>query len=111
MSEPPVLLKKPKIEKEEGGSNSNEVEAKATTTEDNNGGGGGAQYDREEQEEALVALIEHRTKEVENLRQRMTYYQTQVFCGYANLLGCALNVIYVYIEAFLCFFVKTITSD
>lgn len=34
--------------------------------------------EREEQEEALVALIEHRTREVQNLRQRVSYYQSQV---------------------------------
>lgn len=33
---------------------------------------------REEQEEALVALIEHRTREVNNLRHRLSYYQSQV---------------------------------
>ncbi|KAK8680215.1 hypothetical protein V6N13_109167 [Hibiscus sabdariffa] len=33
---------------------------------------------REEQEEALVALIEHRTKEVQHLRQRISYYQSQL---------------------------------
>ncbi|KAE8675535.1 Nucleotide binding protein, putative isoform 2 [Hibiscus syriacus] len=31
-----------------------------------------------EQEEALVALIEHRTKEVQHLRQRISYYQFQL---------------------------------
>ncbi|KAE8672276.1 ERF114 protein [Hibiscus syriacus] len=31
-----------------------------------------------EQEEALVALIEHRTKEVQHLRQRISYYQSQL---------------------------------
>lgn len=41
------------------------------------------EQDRKEQEEALIALIEHRTKEVEHLRQRLTYYKSQVlffFC-------------------------------
>ncbi|GMI76661.1 hypothetical protein like AT5G50970 [Hibiscus trionum] len=33
---------------------------------------------RAEQEEALVALIEHRTKEVQHLRQRICYYQSQL---------------------------------
>jgi hypothetical protein len=33
---------------------------------------------REEQEEALVALIEHRTYEVNNLRKRIAYYKNQV---------------------------------
>lgn len=36
------------------------------------------EQDRKEQEEALIALIEHRTKEVEHLRQRLTYYKSQV---------------------------------
>lgn len=38
------------------------------------------QTTRKEQEEAFVALIEHRTKEVEHLRNRISYYKTQVFC-------------------------------
>ncbi|KAJ1377950.1 WD40/YVTN repeat-like-containing domain superfamily [Sesbania bispinosa] len=33
---------------------------------------------REEQEEALVALIEHRTREVKNLRHRLAYYKSQL---------------------------------
>ncbi|KAK2662232.1 hypothetical protein Ddye_000806 [Dipteronia dyeriana] len=33
---------------------------------------------REEQEEALVALIEHRTKEVEHLQHRISYYKSQL---------------------------------
>ncbi|EOY22645.1 Nucleotide binding protein, putative isoform 1 [Theobroma cacao] len=33
---------------------------------------------RAEQEEALVALIEHRTKEVDHLRQRISYYNSQL---------------------------------
>ncbi|CAK8568065.1 unnamed protein product [Lathyrus sativus] len=33
---------------------------------------------REEQEEALVALIEHRTNEVANLQKRVSYYKTQL---------------------------------
>lgn len=33
---------------------------------------------RDDQEEALVALIEHRTKEVEHIRKRIAYYQAQV---------------------------------
>ncbi|XVE63769.1 hypothetical protein DITRI_Ditri07aG0046400 [Diplodiscus trichospermus] len=33
---------------------------------------------RAEQEEALVALIEHRTKEVEHLRHRISYYKSQL---------------------------------
>ncbi|KAM3359545.1 putative protein isoform X1 [Capsicum galapagoense] len=57
MNTPPIE-KKVKIEKEE------EVN-------------GMEEQNRMEQEEALVALIEHRTKEVEHLRQRITYYKSQ----------------------------------
>ncbi|XP_043694718.1 U5 small nuclear ribonucleoprotein 40 kDa protein-like [Telopea speciosissima] len=32
----------------------------------------------DDEEEALVALIEHRTKEVEHLKQRITYYRSQL---------------------------------
>ncbi|KAG9139500.1 hypothetical protein Leryth_024189 [Lithospermum erythrorhizon] len=32
----------------------------------------------DEQEEALVALLEHRSKEVEHLRHRLTYYKSQL---------------------------------
>jgi len=39
----------------------------------------GGSTSREEQEEALVALIEHRTHEVKNLRHRIAYYKTQVY--------------------------------
>ncbi|CAL0305216.1 unnamed protein product [Lupinus luteus] len=45
---------------------------------DDNGVNGTSNNDREEQEEALVALIEHRTREVKNFRQRFVYYQTQL---------------------------------
>ncbi|KHN09707.1 WD repeat-containing protein 48 like [Glycine soja] len=38
----------------------------------------GGSTSREEQEEALVALIEHRTHEVKNLRHRIAYYKTQL---------------------------------
>lgn len=34
---------------------------------------------KEEQEEALVALIDHRCREVQNLKQRISYYTSQVF--------------------------------
>ncbi|XP_054822527.1 uncharacterized protein LOC129320889 isoform X1 [Prosopis cineraria] len=38
----------------------------------------GGSNSREEQEEALVALIDHRTREVKNLRQRIAYYTSQL---------------------------------
>ncbi|XP_027356294.1 uncharacterized protein LOC113865752 [Abrus precatorius] len=38
----------------------------------------GSTTSKEEQEEALVALIEHRTHEVKNFRHRIAYYKTQL---------------------------------
>ncbi|KAJ0571088.1 hypothetical protein HanHA300_Chr05g0185531 [Helianthus annuus] len=40
---------------------------------------GDEKTEREEQEEALIALIEHRAKEVDHLRTRVTYYKSQLF--------------------------------
>ncbi|KAK9123077.1 hypothetical protein Sjap_012679 [Stephania japonica] len=54
------ILKKPKLE--------NQSEDKDD----------GRAIEESEQEEALVALIEHRTKEVEHLRQRISYYKSQL---------------------------------
>lgn len=54
------ILKKPKVENREG--------------EEENG----KKEEYEEQEEALVALIEHRTKEVEHVKQKVSYYQSQL---------------------------------
>ncbi|KAF6158755.1 hypothetical protein GIB67_040269 [Kingdonia uniflora] len=53
------MLKKPKLERDDNG-------------------GGGVDVDDVEKEEALVALIEHRTKEVEHLDQRLRYYTSQL---------------------------------
>ncbi|KAL5564789.1 hypothetical protein UlMin_027953 [Ulmus minor] len=39
---------------------------------------GDSNSEREEQEESLVLLIEHRSREVQNLRHRVTYYQAQL---------------------------------
>ncbi|XP_027121663.1 uncharacterized protein [Coffea arabica] len=74
MNDPPrPVLKKPKIEKT----------SEAGEEKRSNNGGNHEQEDeeettRKEQEEALVALIEHRTKEVEHLRHRISYYTTQL---------------------------------
>ena len=45
----------------------------AEPVEDNDG-----TNSKEEQEEALVALIDHRCREVQNLKQRISYYTSQV---------------------------------
>ncbi|CAK9177496.1 unnamed protein product [Ilex paraguariensis] len=65
MSTPPGL-KKPKMEREE----------ESNGEADNENGEEKLMW--EEREEALVALIEHRTKEVEHLRQRLSYYKSQL---------------------------------
>lgn len=67
MSGPP-FVKKLKIEADENGK----------TMEEEN---------RNEQEEALLALIDHRTKEVVHLRQRVSYYTSQVQFVFLFLLG------------------------
>ncbi|KAG8379568.1 hypothetical protein BUALT_Bualt07G0102500 [Buddleja alternifolia] len=70
------LLKKPKIEIEE---KEDEEEQQQPEEEEENGDAATtAEQIRREQEEALVALIEHRTKEVEHLRQRVTYYKSEL---------------------------------
>ncbi|GMQ09505.1 hypothetical protein CsSME_00052859 [Camellia sinensis var. sinensis] len=70
MSTPPVL-KKPKAEERE------ELDGEVAIVSDKNGTANSSSF-RDEQEEAMVALIEHRTKEVEHLRQRISYYKSQL---------------------------------
>ena len=67
MSAVPLVLKKPKAEERE-------EEADGEVSEN----GTAENISISEQEEALVALIEHRTKEVEHLRKRIDYYKSQV---------------------------------
>ncbi|XP_057480693.1 uncharacterized protein LOC130767731 isoform X1 [Actinidia eriantha] len=67
MSALPPVLKKPKAEEREEGLGG---EVSENGTAEN--------ISRSEQEEALVALIEHRTKEVEHLRKRIDYYKSQL---------------------------------
>lgn len=77
------FLKKPKVEPDvENGGGSIGGEA-------NNDGrdtpGDTNDESRSEQEEALVALIQHRTKEVHDLRLRISYYKSQVFISFLVL--------------------------
>ncbi|KAL3626747.1 hypothetical protein CASFOL_029490 [Castilleja foliolosa] len=62
------LMKKPKIE----------IDEEVKDPEEESSDGEMKEQIRIEQEEALVALVEHRAKEVENLRHRMTYYNAQL---------------------------------
>jgi len=42
---------------------------------------------RQEHEEALLALVEHRTREVKHLRYYISYYTSQVRC-YSRIASC-----------------------
>ncbi|XAR50392.1 hypothetical protein NMG60_11004703 [Bertholletia excelsa] len=64
-----LLMKKPKVE---------QTEEPATEAIGDQNGTAGQSSDDSLEEEALVALIEHRTKEVEHLRQRISYYKSQL---------------------------------
>ncbi|XP_057791492.1 uncharacterized protein LOC131008579 [Salvia miltiorrhiza] len=66
------LLKKPKTEPQETAQQLEQDEEEENNDEEME------EQIRNEQEEAMVALIEHRTKEVEHLRQRITYYKAQL---------------------------------
>ncbi|KAF9597236.1 hypothetical protein IFM89_016377 [Coptis chinensis] len=55
------ILKKPKVEEEDNGTTKEKEEEEYT-----------------EQEEALVALIEHRTKEFEHCKKKVDYYKSQL---------------------------------
>ena len=76
------ILKKPKTEVESDGEPDIKIEKpnkniSTSGDDDNNNDASTSNY--EEQEEALVALIEHRSKEVQHLTNRISYYQTEVF--------------------------------
>ena len=60
---------------------------------------------RAEQEEALVALIEHRTKEVEHLRQRISYYKSQVLPPFPHFFFF-LKKIRKHESVIVCFFLR-----
>lgn len=72
----PHLLKKPKLEEP---SDANGDDSGRGRGDGGVGGGGDNEPDAlQEQEEALVALIEHRSKEYENLKQRVAYFKSQL---------------------------------
>ncbi|KAM7272255.1 hypothetical protein ACFE04_026918 [Oxalis oulophora] len=90
---PPIslrpILKRPKLEHEEeeednnnnnnnnrNGAVSNDLEEEAKEKGDEESKKNNVN-DLEEQEEALLALIEHRTKEVQHLNKRIAHYQSQ----------------------------------
>ncbi|KAJ6374609.1 hypothetical protein OIU78_030163 [Salix suchowensis] len=81
MSKPSPVLKKPKVE-QQNNDGDNEVSPNQRPKESN-----GREEEEEEEEEedsieeqkvALIALIEHRSRELQHLKQRISYYQTQL---------------------------------
>ncbi|KAG6746243.1 hypothetical protein POTOM_050774 [Populus tomentosa] len=75
MSKPSPALKKPKVE-QQNNDDDNEVSLNQECKENN--GREEEQYSMEEQKVALIALIEHRSRELQHLKQRVSYYQTQL---------------------------------
>lgn len=76
------LLKKPKLEDEAIELNGETLAAKQDVggnSGDASRGGGNDGDSLTEQEEALVALIEHRTKECQIIKKKIAHYQSQVF--------------------------------
>ncbi|XP_050225650.1 uncharacterized protein LOC126675110 [Mercurialis annua] len=66
------ILKKPKIEHE------NDAAQMAEDKKDEQGREREVGTSIQEQEEALIALIEHRSREVDHLKKRISYYQSQL---------------------------------
>jgi len=76
MSKPSPILKMPKVE-QQNNDDDNEVSLNQECKENN---GREEEDSMEEQKVALIALIEHRSRELQHLKQRVSYYQTQVAC-------------------------------
>ncbi|XP_038685076.1 uncharacterized protein LOC119985003 [Tripterygium wilfordii] len=74
MSSPSPILKKPKTEDNDDYEG---YELKQRTMIGKDGEENGS-VNVQEQEEALVALIEHRTREVEHLKRRVSYYKSEL---------------------------------
>lgn len=76
------ILKKPKPEVESDGEPDIKIEKPnkniSTSDDDDDNNNDASTSNYEEQEEALVALIEHRSKEVQHLTNRISYYQTEL---------------------------------
>ncbi|GAV60196.1 WD40 domain-containing protein [Cephalotus follicularis] len=73
------ILKRPKLEHKNDDDDDNNNNNKEDDNNSNHGEEEEEEEDnRQEQEDALVALIEHRTKEVDHLRLRISYYTSQL---------------------------------
>jgi hypothetical protein len=75
MSTPSPILKRPKLEQR---NNDDDNEASLNQKSNENSGREEEEDSIEEQKVAFIALIEHRSHEVQHLKQRLSYYKTQV---------------------------------
>uniref|UniRef100_A0A2P2K0U6 Uncharacterized protein n=2 Tax=Rhizophora mucronata TaxID=61149 RepID=A0A2P2K0U6_RHIMU len=85
MSSALPLLKKLKAEPNNHDDNESAEKTKPMSKQENGGGAGG---DGEmPEEDSIVALIEHRTREVEHLKTRISYYKSQLVEAEKRLRG------------------------
>ncbi|XP_024438562.1 uncharacterized protein LOC7484887 isoform X3 [Populus trichocarpa] len=75
MSTPSPILKRPKLEQR---NNDDDNEASLNQKSNENNGREEEEDSIEEQKVAFIALIEHRSHEVQHLKQRLSYYKTQL---------------------------------
>uniref|UniRef100_A0A6N2LAL0 Uncharacterized protein n=1 Tax=Salix viminalis TaxID=40686 RepID=A0A6N2LAL0_SALVM len=74
MNTPSPILKKPKLEQK-----NNDGDIEESLNEKSNENNGREEEDNiEEQKVAFIALIEHRSREVQHLKQRVSYYKAQL---------------------------------
>lgn len=74
MNTPSPILKRPKLEQK-----NNDGDIEESLNEKSNENNGREEEDSiEEQKVAFIALIEHRSREVQHLKQRVSYYKAQV---------------------------------
>uniref|UniRef100_A0A6N2MPH5 Uncharacterized protein n=1 Tax=Salix viminalis TaxID=40686 RepID=A0A6N2MPH5_SALVM len=74
MNTPSPILKKPKLEQK-----NNDGDIEESLNEKSNENNGREEEDNiEEQKVAFIALIEHRSREVQQLKQRVSYYKAQL---------------------------------
>ena len=99
MSTPSPILKRPKLEQK-----SNDGDIEASLDKKSNQNNGGEEEDSiEEQKVAFIALIEHRSREVQHLKQRVSYYQAQVPSPSSSLIFKSLHFLFFSIKYCLFF--------
>jgi hypothetical protein len=103
MSTPSPILKRPKLEQR---NNDDDNEASLNQKSNENNGREEEEDSIEEQKVAFIALIEHRSHEVQHLKQRLSYYKTQVPSSSSSLIFKSLHFLFFSIKycLFLVFF-------